>query len=126
MATSMALGKKRILEAEIEGEKCYPIRGLSCSSSAMPFLRKKTPKFHDFASATLRELYAGTINKAQEFEANTLESGILLNDGKGQFEFRVLPSMAQLSPVNGIAVSDFDGDGKLDLFLAQNSHAPAS
>ncbi len=117
-------GKKRILEAEFEGEKCYPIRGLSCSSNAMPFLKKKTPKFHDFASATLSELYAGTINQAQKFEANTLESGILLNDGKGKFEFRVLPAMAHLSPVNGIAISDFDGDGSLDLFLAQNSHAP--
>jgi len=117
-------GKKRILEAEFEGEKCYPIRGLSCSSSAMPFLRKKTPLFHDFASATLSELYAGTIQKAQKFEANTLESGVLLNDGKGKFDFQALPSMAQLSPVNGIAVSDFDGDGILDLFLAQNSHAP--
>ena len=117
-------GKKRILEAEFEGEKCYPIRGLSCSSNAMPFLKKKTPKFHDFASATLSELYAVTINKAQKFEANTLESGILLNDGKGKFEFRVLPVMAHLSPVNGIAISDFDGDGILDLFLAQNSHAP--
>ena len=117
-------GKKRILEAEFEGEKCYPIRGLSCSSNAMPFLKKKTPKFHDFASATLSDLYAGTINKAQKFEANTLESGILLNDGKGKFEFRVLPAMAHLSPVNGIAISDFDGDGSLDLFLAQNSHAP--
>lgn len=117
-------GKKRILEAEFEGDKCYPIRGLSCSSNAMPFLKKKTPKFHDFASATLSELYAGTINQAQKFEANTLESGILLNDGKGKFEFRVLPAMAHLSPVNGIAISDFDGDGSLDLFLAQNSHAP--
>lgn len=116
-------GKKRILEAEFEGEKVFPIRGLSCSSSAMPFLRKKTPKFHDFASATLTELYAGSLNKAQKFEANTLASVVLINDGKGKFEFRELPAMAQLSPVNGIAVSDFDADGNLDVFLAQNSHA---
>ena len=117
-------GKKRILEAEFEGENCYPIRGLSCSSSAIPFLRKKTPKFHDFASATLTDLYAGRLGKAQKFEANTLASGVLINDGSGKFAFRELPSMAQLSPVNGIAISDFDADGNLDLFLSQNSHAP--
>ena len=117
-------GKKRILEAEIEKGKCYPIRGLSCSSNAMPFLRKKTPKFHDFASATLFDLYSGGLDKADRYEANTLESGLLLNSGKGIFEFRPLPAMAQVAPVFGIAVSDFDGDGNLDVFLAQNSFAP--
>lgn len=117
-------GKKRILEAEIEKGKCYPIRGLSCSSNAMPFLRKKTPRFHDFASATLFDLYSGGLDKADRYEANTLESGLLLNSGKGTFEFRPLPSMAQVAPVFGMAVSDFDGDGNLDVFLAQNSFAP--
>lgn len=117
-------GKKRILEAEIEKGKCYPIRGLSCSSNAMPFLRKKTPKFHDFASATLFDLYSSGLEKAERFEANTLESGVLLNQGDGTFSFRILPAIAQLAPVFGIAISDFDGDGNQDLFLAQNSFAP--
>jgi hypothetical protein len=117
-------GEKRILEAEIEGGECYPIRGLSCSSNAMPFLRRKTPKFHDFASATLVDLYAGRLSKADRFEANTLVSGILVNDGKANFEFRELPAMAQVAPVNGIAIHDFDGDGNQDLFLAQNSFSP--
>ncbi|MFT4551192.1 MAG: hypothetical protein ACI9MB_005173, partial [Verrucomicrobiales bacterium] len=116
-------GKRRIVEAAFEGEKCYPIRGLSCSSHAMPFLTGKTPKFHDFASATLSELYRD-LEKAQRFEANTLASGVLLNNGKGTFEFRELPAMAQVAPVFGIAVSDFDADGNLDLFLAQNFHSP--
>lgn len=117
-------GKKRILEAEIEKGKCYPIRGLSCSSNAMPFLRNKTPKFHDFASATLFDLYSGGLEKADRYEANTLESGLLLNSGQGTFEFRPLPAIAQVAPVFGMAVSDFDGDGNLDVFLAQNSFAP--
>ena len=116
-------GKKRILEAEIEGGKVFPIRGLGCSSDAMPWLRKKTPKFHDFASAALSDLYDG-LDKATRYEANTLASGVLVNDGKGAFEFKPLPAMAQVAPVFGIAISDFDADGKLDVFLAQNSHAP--
>lgn len=117
-------GKKRILEAEFEDGKCYPIRGLSCSSNAMPFLKKKTPLFHDFASATLIDLYAGGLDTAEKFEANTLESGVLINDGKGKFEFKILPPLVQASPVNGMVVQDFDGDGFEDLFVAQNSFAP--
>jgi hypothetical protein len=116
-------GKSRILEAEFEDGKCYPIRGLSCSSRAMPFLKDQTPRFHDFASATISELYKD-LNKTKRYEANTLESCVLLNDGTGGFEFRELPAMAQVAPVFGIGVSDFDGDGHLDVFLAQNSHAP--
>ncbi|MCH1420288.1 MAG: VCBS repeat-containing protein, partial [Akkermansiaceae bacterium] len=117
-------GRKRILEAEMEQGKCYPIRGLSCSSNAMPFLRKKTPKFHDFASATLFDLYSGGLDKADRYEVNTLESGLLVNSGEGIFEFQQLPAIAQVAPVFGMAVSDFDGDGNLDVFLAQNSYAP--
>ena len=89
----------------------------------MPFLKEKTPKFHDFASATIAELYKG-IDQTTKYEANTLSSGVLINDGDGKFEFRELPTMAQVAPVNGIAVSDFDADGNLDLVVAQNSHAP--
>jgi len=40
----------------------------------MPFLKNKTPKFRDFASATLSELYEERLEKTQRFEANTLAS----------------------------------------------------
>ncbi|MGI9245079.1 MAG: FG-GAP-like repeat-containing protein [Verrucomicrobiales bacterium] len=116
-------GVRRILEAEHEGDKILPIRGLSCSSRAMPFLNEKAPKFHDFASATLSELYKD-LGKATRYEANTLSSGILVNDGAGAFEFRELPAMAQVAPVFGIALADTDADGILDIYLAQNDFSP--
>ncbi|MEY4607927.1 MAG: hypothetical protein RL625_144, partial [Gemmatimonadota bacterium] len=43
----------------------------------------------------------------------------LMNRG-GRFEARPLPAMAQWAPAHGVAVADFDGDGREDLFLAQN------
>jgi hypothetical protein len=51
--------------------------------------------------------------------ANTLDSVVLLNRG-GRFERRPLSVPAQLSPVFGLVVADFDGDGREDLFLNQN------
>ncbi len=116
-------GVRRILEAEHEGDKIFPIRGLSCSSRAIPFLKEKTPKFHDFASATLSELYAD-LEQTVRYEANTLSSGVLVNDGAGKFEFRELPALAQVAPVFGIAPIDTDADGILDLYLAQNDFSP--
>ena len=44
---------------------------------------------------------------------------VLLNRGD-HFEVRVLPVEAQLAPVFGVCVGDYDGDGKEDLFLSQN------
>ena len=37
---------------------------------------------------------------------------------------RQLPQLAQISPVYGIGIADFNADGHLDLALAQNSFSP--
>ncbi len=118
-------GTKRLVEAEFENETLFPIRGRSCSSAAMPHLRDKFKTFHDFAIAGLEEIYEPKcLDEARRFEANTLESGVFVNDGGGRFEFRPLPSLVQLSPVFGIEFVDFDGDGNLDLYCAQNFFQP--
>ena len=62
--------------------------------------------------------------EAYRVEANTLESGILLNDGTGHFGFHPLPRIAQIAPTFGIVAEDFDADGKIDLMLAQNFFSP--
>jgi hypothetical protein len=51
--------------------------------------------------------------------AGTLATTLLLNRGD-HFEVRPLPREAQMAPVFGISVADFDGDGNEDIFLAQN------
>ena len=47
---------------------------------------------------------------------------MFLNVG-GRFEPRPLPAAAQLAPAFGVAVADFDRDGREDLFLVQNYFA---
>ena len=48
---------------------------------------------------------------------------MLLLNRAGTFEARPLPVEAQLTPVNGATVADFDGDGNEDVFLSQNFFA---
>lgn len=118
-------GKSQIIEAKLAEEGLLPVRGKSCSQRAMPMLKEKFPTFQSFATATLRDIYSeATIDKAAKFEANELQSGLLINDGKGHFAFQPLPRVAQASPVFGLGLSDVDGDGNLDLLLAQNFYAP--
>jgi hypothetical protein len=83
------------------------------------------PNFQSFATATLQDIYSTRLlDMAQRFEVNTLESAVLLNDGLGHFTMRALPRLAQAAPAFGVALTDVDGDGKADLYLAQNFFSP--
>jgi enediyne biosynthesis protein E4 len=118
-------GVMQIIEAEYEDNTLYPIRGRSCSSTAMPFLLDKFDTFSGFAMASVQEIYTPTsLEAAHEFTAKELRSGILINDGAGGFEFRPLPRIAQIAPGFGVAFSDVDGDGNPDLYIAQNFFSP--
>ncbi|NOX99004.1 MAG: hypothetical protein GXP30_04600 [Verrucomicrobia bacterium] len=118
-------GKTKIIEAGFEGNVCYPHRGYSCSTRAMPGLKEKFGSYESFASATLNRLYTRDhLAKARRFEVNTLETGILYNQGNGKFHFAPLPRLAQISPSFGCVLSDFNADGVSDIVLAQNSFSP--
>lgn len=118
-------GDPHLIEAKLSDGKLLPRRGFSCSKSAMPSLQAKVGTFHNFASSALTELYQDTrLDSALKFEANTLESGILINDGQARFSWKPLPRVAQLSPGFGIALNDLDADGHLDAVLAQNFYHP--
>ena len=43
---------------------------------------------------------------------------------KGKFTFKPLPHLAQIAPTFGINLTDLDGDGHRDIFLAQNFYSP--
>lgn len=114
-------GEMDIVEAKFDGDQMVPVRGRSCSTTQMPALAETFTTYRKFALATLPEIYtAQKLGEALSREANFLSSAILINDGAGKFEMRELPRLAQLSPSFGLALQDFDGDGNLDLLMAQN------
>ena len=118
-------GTKSLVEAKYENDVLLPVRGKSCSTHAMPHLAGQFDSYHQFASASLAEIYpTERLEASLTMKATSLESGVLINDGQARFTFVPLPSLAQVSPTFGLCFLDADADGNQDLVLAQNFFTP--
>lgn len=114
------VGRIEPVEAKVDDGKLLPVRGRSCSSHAIPFLREKFASYRAFASASLEQIYgADRLEGATRLTATLLASVVLRNDGTAVFHAEPLPWEAQLSPAFGVVADDFDEDGWIDLFMAQ-------
>jgi hypothetical protein len=60
------------------------------------------------------------LSSSIKLQANTLETVVYLNTGKGTFIKKQLPVEAQFSPVYAISINDFDGDSHQDILLGGN------
>ncbi len=99
----------------------FPLRGRQCSSQQMPIIADLYKTYHDFGLATLVDIYGPLgLGRSLEYHATNFAHCLIENQGDGRFEFRPLPSLAQLSTVNGILVDDFDEDGHADLVIGGN------
>lgn len=118
-------GKAHILEANFEGEVCFPRRGFSCTSLAMPMIGDKMQTYDNFAKASLSQIIPiDRLSGGLRHRANILESSVLMNDGEGHFKLVKLPHLAQVSPGFGVTLSDVDLDGKVDCYFVQNFYKP--
>jgi hypothetical protein len=87
----------------------------------IPSLKKKYLKYENYKDQTITDIFAPElVSKSVKLDAYEFSSCILTNDGPGKFTLRPLPHEAQVSPVYGIEISDFDGDGHKDVLLAGN------
>ncbi len=99
-----------------------PVRDYLTLGTTLPFLRRAAPTFETFARSSVNDLLGAGRTGLYRTSAVTLLHTVFLNTG-GRFEPRPLPATAQLAPAFGVAVADFDRDGREDLFLAQNYFA---
>ncbi|MBE2216305.1 MAG: VCBS repeat-containing protein, partial [Opitutaceae bacterium] len=119
-------GSDEIVEAYYEGERLFPRRSRSDLAAALSTLMRRFRTNNDFARATLEEIVgADRLAAATRLAATELRSGTFLSQGDGTYRFAPWPRLAQIAPASGLAASDFDGDGRADLVVVHNSHAPA-
>ena len=101
----------------------YPVHSRDDLIKQIPFLKRKFPDYASYARATITDILTPQ-EKSSAYSAKVFElaSSILINQGNGKFEISQLPTMAQLAPIYGIIVSDFDKDGNLDLLVSGNDY----
>jgi len=118
-------GRSQVIEAQYEGGKLYPVRGRSKLAYVYPWIPKKFPTYEAYAHATVAEIFsADRLARAEKFSATELASGVFTPRRDGTYEFKPLPSLAQVSPINGILVRDLTGDGIPDVYVVGNNYSP--
>ncbi|HVZ64658.1 MAG TPA: FG-GAP-like repeat-containing protein [Lacunisphaera sp.] len=118
-------GQDQLLEGYYEGDRLYPWRSRRDLGAILPDVLRKYPRTDLYAKATLEEIVGPEkLAQAERFAATELRSGVFLSQPDGTYRFAPLPRLAQISPLQGVAAGDFDGDGRADIYAVQNSYAP--
>jgi hypothetical protein len=103
------------------GDKQYPVILRHDLVAVMPSLKKKLFRYADYKEKTVKDIFTSEqLAGALKLDAYNMNTSILLNDKKGGFMIKALPLDAQISPVYGICIKDFNGDGKKDILLGGN------
>lgn len=115
-------GVEDIILAKYYNSKQVPVRGKSCTSQQMPFLKEKIKTYNEFANSDLQGILGESIQSSLHYEVTEFQSGIFTNEGNGTFSFKEFPIEVQRSPINSMIYKDFDGDKIKDLLMAGNNH----
>ncbi len=87
----------------------------------LPALKKRFLTYKTFGQAGIHELFEEEeLKGVLVLKANNFKSSYIENLSDGKFKISPLPDAAQLAPVYGMVVDDFDQDGNLDVALCGN------
>jgi len=118
-------GTTQLIEAYYEGDRLYPRRSRRDLGAAIPSILKRYPRNDYYGRATLGEMLGeANLARARRFAATELRSGVFLSQPDGTYRFEPLPRIAQISPLQGIAAGDFEGNGHAGIYAVQNLYAP--
>ncbi len=104
--------------------RSYPVASLDELSRQIGGLRKKYPRYADFAGKSVEEIFgAQALKNSLHKKAVRMTSSLLINTGDGKFSLIILPMEVQFSPVRDVLAGDFDGDGRTDILCVGNDYA---
>ena len=114
-------GEEEIVQARTDPRVhgLAPLNGFQRMRVVLPDLASRIKSFGAYADATVEQILGPAMAKVQRTEILTLSHTLFLNRGD-HFVAVELPVESQFAPAFYVGIADFDGDGKEDVFLAQN------
>ncbi len=101
-------------------KKEYTFLGKEEIEKQLPSIKKTFLMYSDFAGKTVQEIFGDKLNGALILKAQTLASGIFINDGKGNFKFQPMPLETQTAPAFAYMIDDVNYDGLKDIIEGGN------
>jgi hypothetical protein len=109
--------KEQLVTYYLKGKE-IPFMGKGDLQKILPMIKKKFLFAEKFADAPLNEIFTNDqLNKSKVLTAQSFESVILVNDGKGAFFKKALPPSCQWSPIRaGVEITTSEGKSSALLF----------
>jgi hypothetical protein len=103
--------------------KLYPVHFWDELNSQSPKFRNKFSHYREYGKTTIEKLFTpDELNGALIMRCNYLLTSYIENVGNNKFSIKALDQLAQVAPVNGMTVGDFNGDSYLDIAMTGNDY----
>ena len=104
-----------------DGDLSFPLSLKHDLLRQIPSLEKKYPKYDMYKNQQIIDIFPrDQLSKSVILNAFLLETSLFINDGKGNFSLKTLPSEVQYSPVFAADIGDYSGDGISDILIGGN------
>lgn len=114
-------GSAEPLITVFEGDTAYPLVLRHDLVKQIPGLSRKYPSYASYRNQSLDEMFSlRQLEKSVHRTSAEMRSGIAYQQPDGTFDFVGLPLLAQISPVQAIAITDLNHDDRPDLILGGN------
>ncbi|MEM8966880.1 MAG: VCBS repeat-containing protein [Bacteroidota bacterium] len=100
-----------------------PIASRGTLIDQLSVINRMFPTYNQFATADIHQILdAFDTTNMQMLEATFLQSAYIENKGNGQFAINPLPLEAQVAPLFGLEIRDYNADGNLDILGIGNDY----
>ncbi len=101
--------------------EAFPVNFWGDLNAQSPVFRKKFNLYKEFARVTKEDLFTEAEILGSRIDTGNNDKSLYLeNLGNGRFKSSELPLKVQVAPINGFNLSDFNGDGNIDVLAIGN------
>lgn len=87
--------------------------------------KKSMPTYRQYAEAEIDDLIPrAELNEALTLKWTYSDNACMINEGNGKFRLMSLPNRAQIAPIYGTLIQDFNADNVPDILAVGNSYSP--